>query len=148
MTNIFVITKKQIKLFAVLLLALVVAVVCFKWNQSQAAMATPSQTRVMHLVTGEFEARDANNKKIEAYLWSPSSIFVNAGEEVELHLTGISGESHPFVIEGLGIQGTVEKGKTTVVKFKAEKKGTYPIICQTHDTREHNGPMVGYIYVQ
>ncbi|WP_274652573.1 cupredoxin domain-containing protein [Paenibacillus humicola] len=149
MSKIFVISKKQIRLFAVLLLVLICAAAYLKWNKSFAAvMGVPGQTKVIQLVTGEFETRTSDGKNLEAYRWDPGTVIVNQGDEVELRISGISGDTHPFVIEGLGVKGQVTKGQVTVVRFTAERKGTYPIVCQTHDTMDHGGPMVGYIVVQ
>ncbi|GGD75721.1 cupredoxin domain-containing protein [Paenibacillus nasutitermitis] len=148
MSKMYVVSKKQIRLFAVLLLVLFIAAVCLKWNQSRAALAAPPDTKVIQLVTGEFESTTDDGKKIEVYRWDPGTVVVNKGDHVELRITGINGSSHPFVIEGLGIKGEVSKGKTTVVRFVAEAKGTYPIVCLTHTTMAQGGPMVGYIIVQ
>ncbi|QYR20565.1 cupredoxin domain-containing protein [Paenibacillus sp. sptzw28] len=148
MAKIFVVSKKQIRLFAILILVLFIAAACLKWNQTRTAMAIPPQERVFHLVTGEFQSKTADGKEIEVYRWDPGTLIVNAGEQVELRITGINGASHPFVIEGLGVKGEVTKGKTTSVRFSAETKGTYPIVCLTHTTMDQGGPMVGYIVVQ
>ncbi|UVI31658.1 cupredoxin domain-containing protein [Paenibacillus spongiae] len=148
MSKIFVVKKKHFRLFSLVLLVLLIAAVYIKWNPAKPAMSAPEQVRVFHLVTGEFEARTDDGKKIEVYRWDPGTIIVNKGDQVELRITGVNGESHPFVIEGLGIKGVVTKGKTTTVRFKAEAKGTYPIVCQTHTESSHGAPMVGYIQVQ
>jgi heme/copper-type cytochrome/quinol oxidase subunit 2 len=120
------------------------------WRLSEAASkpASAEASRVIHLVTGEFVATLDNGKKIEVYRWDPGTVIVPKGEQVELRITGVSGGSHPFIIEGLGVTGEVRKGKTAVVRFVAEKAGTYPIICQTHTDSLSGGPMVGYIVVQ
>lgn len=152
MTKFLVITKKHVRIATLVLLLLLVAAACLKWNQqSQAAMGSAAPApgvKVYQMVTGEFESRTSDGKMVEAYGWFPGSLPVKAGEEVELRITGISGQDHPFVIEGLDVKGTVSKGKTTVVRFKAEQKGIYQIVCLTHTTPEQNGPMVGYISVQ
>ncbi|MCQ6558816.1 cupredoxin domain-containing protein [Paenibacillus mendelii] len=148
MSKIFVVTKRQIRLFSILLLVVLIAAACIKWNQAKPAMSAPEQTRVFHLVTGEFEARADDGTKIEVYRWDPGTIIVNQGDQVELRIAGVNGNSHPFVIEGLGIKGVVTKGKTTTVRFKAEAKGTFPIVCQTHTETNQSAPMVGYIQVQ
>jgi heme/copper-type cytochrome/quinol oxidase subunit 2 len=72
---------------------------------------------------------------------------VTKGTPVELQITGISGDRHPFEIEGLGIKGEVLKGKTTVVRFTPKEAGTYAIRCLTHADMRSGGPMVGYIFV-
>ncbi|BBH21786.1 hypothetical protein Back11_31310 [Paenibacillus baekrokdamisoli] len=148
MAKIFVVTKKQLRLFSILLLVVLLAAACLKWNQSRAASAVPQEPRIFQLVTGEFSTKTDAGKEIEVYRWDPGTVVVSQGELVELHITGINGKSHPFVIEELGIKGEVTKGKTTIVRFTAAHKGTYPIVCLTHTTMEHGGPMVGYIVVQ
>jgi plastocyanin len=148
MSKIFVVSKKQLRLSAVLLLVLVAAAAYLSWDSTKDAMGAAGETKVIQLVTGEFETRTADGKKLEVYRWDPGTVIVNQGDQVELRISGVSGDSHPFAIEGLGVKGRVEKGKTTVVRFAAERKGTYPIVCQTHDTMNRGGPMVGYIVVQ
>ncbi|WP_425262783.1 cupredoxin domain-containing protein [Paenibacillus thermotolerans] len=119
------------------------------WERSEAepADAMPVSERVYHLVTGEFKTTTKDGKEIEAYRWDPGTIFVKKGENVKLVLYGVNGESHPFVIEGLNIQGTVTKGKETIVNFHASKEGVFRIICFAHPDAANNGPMIGYIVV-
>lgn len=148
MSKIFVVTKKQIRLFAAILLIVLIAAACLKWNQSKETIGASQEPRVFHLVTGEFKTTTKEGRAFEVYRWDPGTIIVNAGDPVELRIAGVNGQSHPFVIEGLNVKGEVVKGKTTVVRFTAERKGTYPIVCLTHDTMENSGPMVGYIVVQ
>jgi len=151
MSKVFIVHKKHVQAGLFIALAVVVGAVFLSWYDSKQAATvsgTISQPRIFKLVTGEYEDIGPDGKKIEAYRWDPGTIIVNKGEEVELQITGINGSTHPFVIEGLGIRGEVTKGKTTIVRFKADKTGTYPILCLTHTDMRHGGPMVGYIYVQ
>ncbi|TDF94199.1 hypothetical protein E1757_24665 [Paenibacillus piri] len=103
--------------------------------------------RTISIVTTEFKSTGPDGKPIEVYRWDPGTIHVKPGELIHLSIFGVNGASHPFVIEGLNIKDEVKKGKETIVTFKAEKTGTYRIICQTHPDLAHNGPMVGYIVV-
>lgn len=148
MSKIFIVSRKQIRLFTILLLVVLIAAACLKWNQSRAATAVPQETRIFELVTGEFQSTTDDGKELEVYRWDPGTVIVNQGDNVELHITGINGKSHPFVIEELGIKSEVTKGKTTIVRFTAKEKGTFKVVCLTHTTLEHGGPMVGYIVVQ
>lgn len=111
------------------------------------APLSPSH-QVFHMVTGEFSTTTEDGKKIEAYRWDPGVIVVNRGDTVTLKIAGVNGQSHPFVIEGLNIKGEVKKGEETTVTFKADKKGTYRLICFAHPDLAHNGPMIGYIVVR
>lgn len=117
-------------------------------NKTIATINQPQEkNREIHLVTGEFKAKTIDGKEIEAYRWDPGTIFVNKGEKFNLSIFGINGRSHPFIIEGTNIKGTVEQNKETVLSLQFEKEGVYRIICLTHPDRAHNGPMIAYIIV-
>jgi heme/copper-type cytochrome/quinol oxidase subunit 2 len=119
------------------------------WQQTKPATAPIGENaQVFHLVTGEFTATSDSGKKLETYLFSPGTVVAKKGVPVELRISGINGQSHPFVIEGLNISGTINKGKTTVVRFTPEQAGIYSIVCQTHADPKSGGPMVGYLVVQ
>ena len=70
--------------------------------------------------------------EVSTYLWAPSQIVVNEGDEVVLDFVGINGASHPTEIKGLGKTFTLKRGQVTRVEFKAEKPGVYPVVCTTH----------------
>lgn len=109
--------------------------------------AMPAGERVIHMITGEFSTTTAEGQHIESYRWDPGTVFVNKGENVKLKLFGVNGSHHPFIIEGLNIQGVVKKGEETTVSFHAAKEGIYRIICFTHPDSVNNGPMIGYIVI-
>src|SRR5690606_404274 len=140
-SKVFVISKQQIRAAAIVAAVIVLVFAYLRWDQSQAASSVPGETRVFHLVTGEFSSTDKNGKEFEGYRCDPAHLTVSRGEQVELHIAGVNGASHPFVIEGLGVRGEVRKGETTVVKFTAEHAGTYPILCLTHTNQQDGGPM-------
>lgn len=148
MIRIFVLHRKQMLLILGLMLLAVFTWMYFERDQIRAAMSpTPTTERTIHLVTGEFEGKTAEGKEIEAYRWDPGTIVVEKGEKVKLIIRGVSGTSHPFIIEGLNIKGEVKQDKETVVTFQADKEGTYRLICLTHPDAAHNGPMIAYIVV-
>ena len=127
----------------------VIAGLTYLWEKerTEPADAMPVGERVIHMVTGEFSSTLPDGREIEAYRWSPGTIFVNKGENVQLRILGVNGDSHPFIIEGLGIEGIVKKGEETIVNFHASKEGTFRIICTTHPDAASHGPMIGYIIV-
>lgn len=147
MTKIFVFHRKHLLLLLGIIILAVAAWLYFERDQIRTVMNPVTVERTFHLVTGEFEAKMADGKEIEAYRWDPGTIVVNKGEKVNLNIRGVSGVSHPFIIEGLNIKGEVKQGKETIVTFRADKEGTYRIICLTHPDANHNGPMIGYIVV-
>lgn len=105
------------------------------------------KTREIHMVTVEYQSTMKDGKKIEVYRWDPSQIQIEKGEKVNLYISGINGEEHPFFIEGTDIKGTVKKGEETMVGLQFDKEGTYRLICETHGDRNHNGPMIADIIV-
>jgi heme/copper-type cytochrome/quinol oxidase subunit 2 len=146
-----IVSKKQLKLAALALTIAILAFACWRLYpgvNGEATAAGAAGSRVFEMVTGEFRSETADGKEIEVYQWSPGSITVARGEQVTLRITGVSGASHPFVIQGLNVRGEVKKGAVTEVSFTPEKEGTYPIVCLTHTDLKHGGPMVGYITVQ
>ncbi|MNC47908.1 hypothetical protein D3C76_1146350 [compost metagenome] len=119
----------------------------FHRSGDQPVGGQPEGPRTIHIVTAEAKSTLEDGTTLEAYRWDPGTVFVEKGEEVNLVLYGINGESHPFYIEGTRIKGEVKKGKETTVAFQAFKEGTYRLICLTHPDKNHNGPMIGYIVV-
>jgi plastocyanin len=124
MSKIIVLSRKKIQFYAILALVVVLAGAYIGWQKLD------------------------NGQQIESYRWDPGTIIVKKNTPVEMRITGVNGQSHPFVIEGLNITGTVHKGKTTVIRFTPKDAGIYPIVCQTHGDLKSGGPMVGYIFVQ
>ncbi|WP_123039331.1 cupredoxin domain-containing protein [Cohnella candidum] len=152
MSKVVFIERRKMQLYAFLAVAVILAGAYVGWQQSKPAAATApaasDQKQVFQLVTGEFKATSDNGKELESYRWDPGTVVVKKNQPVELRITGINGQSHPFVIEGLNISGEVHKGKTTTIRFTPTAAGIYPIVCQTHDVPQNGGPMVGYIVVQ
>ncbi|MEX1031227.1 MAG: cupredoxin domain-containing protein [Paenibacillaceae bacterium] len=147
MSNMFVITKKQLRLVGLGLILIVLVYSFWMWNQSNTAASSAEQPRIIHMVIGEFSSTTKKGQEIEVYRWDPGTIAVKEGESIELRILGVNGEHHSFVIEGLNVKGEVHKGKETVVHFVAEEEGTYRIICINHSDLAHQGPMIGYIVV-
>lgn len=100
------------------------------------------------IVTNEIKWTSADGKQeIEAYRWDPGTITVHEGDSVILEFYGVKGESHPFVIDGYNLKGTVQRGKVQTVSFLANKTGTFQIRCLTHPDTQSHGPMVANLVV-
>jgi plastocyanin len=145
MNRVVFISKRRLQWYLILAVAVVLTGAYVGWQQSKPTTAPIGNgPQVKQVQTVEFMTTDASGKQQEAYRFDPGTIVVQKGVEVELRLTGTNGDSHPFVIQGLGVSAEVAKGKTTIVKFTPKQAGTYPIVCTTHT----DPPMVGYIVVQ
>ncbi|WP_042455783.1 cupredoxin domain-containing protein [Neobacillus dielmonensis] len=148
----FLVLKKETLLFfltAGIMLAAISA--WFMLKAGDAAVfnqaATEGKIREIHMVTVEYKANLKDGKEIEVYRWDPGTISLKTGEKVQLYITGINGEKHPFYIEGTEIKGTVKKGEETLVPLQFDKPGTYRLVCETHSNLKTNGPMVADIVV-
>jgi heme/copper-type cytochrome/quinol oxidase subunit 2 len=69
--------------------------------------------------------------EVSAYVWAPSQIVVNEGDEVTLEFVGINGAVHPTEIKGIKAF-TLKRGQVMRVEFKADRPGVHPVICGTH----------------
>ena len=77
---------------------------------------------------------DEKNRRweVSAYVWQPSQIIVNQGDEVTLEFVGINGAAHPTTITAFGQAFTVKRGQAHRVTFVAAKAGIFGITCSTH----------------
>lgn len=70
--------------------------------------------------------------EVSAYIWQPSQIIVNEGDEVTLEFVGINGAAHPTTIAAFGQTFTLKRGQVHRVTFTADKVGIFGILCGTH----------------
>jgi hypothetical protein len=75
---------------------------------------------------------DEGRWEVAAYMFMPSQIFVDEGDEVTLEYIGINGAEHPGLIESYDIAFTVKRGQVTLVQFTADKPGVFQILCPVH----------------
>lgn len=71
--------------------------------------------------------------EVSAYVWLPSQIIVNEGDEVTLEFVGINGAAHPTSIVAFGQTFTLKRGQVHRVTFIANKVGIFGITCSTHN---------------
>ena len=76
--------------------------------------------------------------EISAYVWQPTQIIVNQGDEVALEFVGINGAIHPTTISAFSLK----RGEAHRVTFIADKVGSFGVVCSTH-----RPSMVGEIVV-
>lgn len=149
----FVVLKKgSIILFIIGFIALSLGAVWMMYPEDSYPTVTmageSSNVQVIQMVTGEFSSETENGEEIESYRWDPGTIVVEKGKEVQFRIFGVNGMAHPFYIEGTDVRGTVKKGEESIFNVTFDKKGTYRLVCETHETIENNGPMIGYIVVK
>ena len=81
-----------------------------------------SAKRVIKLVNHQYEG---------VKQWLPGTIYVEKGDDVEIHLINKKG-IHGFRIKAFNIEEQVNSKKVKIVKFKASKKGIFKVDCQMH----------------
>jgi plastocyanin len=70
--------------------------------------------------------------EVSVYVWMPSQLVVNQGDDVTIEFVGINGAAHPTDIRGIGKAFTLKRGQVVRIEFKADQPGIYPVICSTH----------------
>ena len=64
---------------------------------------------------------------------TPEKLAAKKGHEVEIKVTNTAKDKqHGLSIDEFGVKEVIDQGKTTTVKFKASKAGTFRVYCQLH----------------
>ena len=68
---------------------------------------------------------------------TPAKLTAHEGRQVQIKVTNTAKDKpHGFSIDEFKIKETIDQGKTTTVKFEADKAGTYRVYCQIHPTHK------------
>jgi plastocyanin len=68
---------------------------------------------------------------------TPATFAAKKGHKVEIKVTNTAKDKeHGFSIDAFNVHEVVGQGKTSTVKFKADKAGTYRVYCQIHATHK------------
>lgn len=121
-------------------------------------MGTNSRTETLSegktLAGQERIERDGNNVKVYATLVrshiNPERITVNKGDNVTIYMTNLEraeDETHGFTVDNYNVHASVEPGKTSTVKFKADMEGVFPYYCTEFCSALHL-EMMGYLMVK
>jgi len=85
---------------------------------------------------------DQNGRwEVSSYVWQPSQIVVEEGDEVTLEFAGINGKEHPTTISAFGQTFTVKRGALTRVTFLADNIGIFGFVCSAHQP-SMNGELI------
>ncbi len=84
---------------------------------------------------GEARVVEVTAKRFE---FNPREVVLKRGEKVTLRLTS-KDVTHGFYQKALGIDATIEAGKTTEVTLTPEKAGRYLTICDHFCGSGHGG---------
>ncbi|MDQ3944454.1 MAG: cupredoxin domain-containing protein [Actinomycetota bacterium] len=68
---------------------------------------------------------------------TPAKLTAHEGRQVEIEVTNTAKDKqHGFKIDAFGVEEVIDQGKTTTVKFKADKAGTFKVSCHLHPTHK------------
>jgi nitrosocyanin len=68
---------------------------------------------------------------------TPAKLTATKGHEVKITVTNTAKDKqHGFSIDEFNVKETIDQGKATTVKFKADKAGTFRVYCQIHPTHK------------
>ena len=68
---------------------------------------------------------------------TPEKLTANQGHKVRIMVTNTAKDKeHGFSIDAFNVHETITQGRTTTVKFKADKAGTFRVYCQIHPTHK------------
>ncbi len=89
------------------------------------------------------EPDDSGRWQVSAYMFEPSTIVVNQGDEVTLNFFGVNGKEHSIHIDKyIENHFTMKRGELVSKTFVASESGIFQIHCQ-----EHEPNMVGQLVV-
>ncbi len=121
-------------------------------------MGSNSRTGEIHpgkTLAGQ-ERIERNGNKVTVYATlvrshiNPERITVNKGDEVTVYMTNLEraqDETHGFTIDNYNLHASIEPGKTSTVKFKADLEGVFPFYCTEFCSALHL-EMMGYLMVK
>jgi len=68
---------------------------------------------------------------------TPAKLTAHKGHKVQIVVSNTAKDKqHGFSIDDFGVKEVIDQGKSTTVKFKATKAGTFKVYCQLHPTHQ------------
>lgn len=129
----------KLLLISLLVLSLFLLVSC---NQQASERFETDTSDEKSELTGETVVIEMIAKNWE---FVPSTIRVNLGDRVELHIESVEG-THGFMLPEFGVNERLEPGNDVHVNFVADKKGTFTFACNVPCGSGH-GSMRGRLIV-
>ncbi|MDW7680494.1 MAG: cupredoxin domain-containing protein [bacterium] len=120
-----------------------IAIVAFATIGTLISVFSIEKFRRDKLYTAELIARAPENGN-----WYPQQLHVPYGKEITLYIRNIETVSHGFALPAFNVAvSELKAGTVNVVKFTADKKGTFPFMC-TVWCSEHHLDMRGELIVE
>ncbi|HKU33564.1 MAG TPA: cupredoxin domain-containing protein [Candidatus Nitrosotalea sp.] len=71
--------------------------------------------------------------KIRQYMFAPSVIVVNQGDQVTLNFVDVQGPEHMITVDGIAPEFDIHRGEMKTVTFTADTVGTINFWCSMHE---------------
>lgn len=76
---------------------------------------------------------DKGGWKVRQYMFAPSQIVVNQGDQVTLNFVDVQGPEHMITVDGIAPQFDIHRGEMKTITFTADKAGTIDYWCSMHE---------------
>ncbi|MDE1726447.1 MAG: cupredoxin domain-containing protein [Thaumarchaeota archaeon] len=71
--------------------------------------------------------------KVRQYMFAPSVIVVNQGDQVTLNFVDVQGPEHMITVDGIAPQFDIHRGEMKTITFTADNVGTIDFWCSMHE---------------
>ncbi len=76
---------------------------------------------------------DKGGWKVRQFMFAPSQIVVNQGDEVTLNFVDVQGPEHMITVDGIAPEFDIHRGEMKTIIFTANKVGTIDFWCSMHE---------------
>jgi plastocyanin len=76
---------------------------------------------------------DKGGWKIRQFMFAPSQIVVNQGDQVTLNFVDVQGPEHMITVDGIAPEFDIHRGQMKTITFTADKVGTIDFWCSMHE---------------
>ncbi|HJT10068.1 MAG TPA: cupredoxin domain-containing protein [Candidatus Nitrosotalea sp.] len=71
--------------------------------------------------------------KVRQYMFAPSVIVVNQGDQVTLNFVDVQGPEHMITVDGIAPEFDIHRGEMKTITFTADTVGTINFWCSMHE---------------
>jgi plastocyanin len=75
---------------------------------------------------------DMGGWKIRQFMFAPSQVVVNQGDQVTLNFVDVQGPEHMITVDGIAPEFDIHRGEMKTITFTADKVGTINFWCSMH----------------
>jgi len=75
---------------------------------------------------------DMGGWKVRQFMFAPSQIVVNQGDQVTLNFVDVQGPEHMITVDGIAPPFDIHRGEMKTITFTADKVGTIDFWCSMH----------------